>query len=608
MATTVTSSYLNRSTPGVYITEIDAFGSSIVGVATAVPIFIGYTQFAGDPVQGTPLYNQAVSISSMTEFINYFGGPAPQGFAVSVIQPPPPSSSGAPATPQTPSFVANYTTAATAGSSSPSGGPGYSVAPTPFLLASTAIPDEPSQFNLYWQMRLFFANGGNQCYVVSVGSYWTNEYPTAAPNPVPDTWMLGTIAAGAPDNDPPVPGLTMGLQAASYVIGPTMIVIPEACMLPVSTGDYGAVVQGMLQLAGQMQDRVAILDLPGVLTADSLDDLTTAQSNLATAVGPQAAYLSYGCCYGPALNTTIVGVSDILYTNLVAADGGDNSVINNILTTQANLLYGGNAAQLGSMQAAIASAFPLTGAGAGTNTAMLSGSATGYPAPLPGSSGLTQWQGSLDNLLLNSLPVFKQIEQQIATMMNVAPPSGALAGVWTKSDGLNGVWNAPANFALAAVDSPLYNMSDAEQGGFNVPLNGQAIDIIRSQPGRGNVVWGARTLDGNSMDYRYIQVRRTLIFVEQSIKLALQSFVFAANDATTWTTVVATISNFLTGVWQQGGLMGAKPTDAFTVQCGLGQTMTSQNILDGYMVVAVTLQMIHPAEFIELTFTQTMGS
>jgi phage tail sheath protein FI len=151
-------------------------------------------------------------------------------------------------------------------------------------------------------------------------------------------------------------------------------------------------------------------------------------------------------------------------------------------------------------------------------------------------------------------------------------------------------------------------MSDAEQGGFNVPTNGEAINIIRAQPSRGNVVWGARTLDGNSLDYRYIQVRRTLIYVEQSIKLALQPYVFAANDSLTWSTVIAAVSSFLTSLWQGGGLMGAKPSDAFTVSCGLGTTMTSQNVLDGYMIVAVTLQMIHPAEFIELTFTQTMGS
>ncbi|MEJ2457624.1 MAG: phage tail sheath C-terminal domain-containing protein, partial [Novosphingobium sp.] len=258
---------------------------------------------------------------------------------------------------------------------------------------------------------------------------------------------------------------------------------------------------------------------------------------------------------------------------------------------------------------AIAQAFPLGSTYGTDNTAQYSVDSSGYAGPSGTSStALSQWQTSLDNLLLNALPVFSQIEQLIAQNMNIAPPSGMLAGVWTKSDAQSGVWNAPANYALASVNGPLYNMSDGEQAGFNKPTNGQAIDVMRAQPSRGTVVWGARTLDGNSNDYRYVQVRRTLIYVEQSIKTALQSYVFMANDATTWATVTASISSFLTGLWQQGGLMGSKASDAFSVSCGLGSTMTSQNILDGYMIVAVTLQMIHPAEFIELTFTQTMGS
>jgi phage tail sheath protein FI len=71
-------------------------------------------------------------------------------------------------------------------------------------------------------------------------------------------------------------------------------------------------------------------------------------------------------------------------------------------------------------------------------------------------------------------------------------------------------------------------------------------------------------------------------------------------------TVTGMISNFLTSLWAQGGLMGDKASDAFTVQCGLGSTMTGEDILNGYMIVSVTLQMVHPAEFIELTFKQTM--
>lgn len=604
------TSYLNRTTPGVYITEIDAFGTGIVGVETSVPIFIGYTQFAGDPKTGESLYNKPVAISSMTEFMTYFGGPAPQTFTVSQVDPlPTPAPSPAP-TPTPASFYANVVTAYTAGT--PKNGDTPAV-PATSTIASIgyAIKGTGANFNLYWQMRLFFANGGGSCYIVSVGSYWVDanakvQYPLTAPATLPTGWVTGAIAAGDADANPQVPGLLVGLQAASYAVGPTMIVIPEACQLQQNetTTDYSTVVCAMMLQASSLQDRVAILDLPGCQSADSLSALEDCQSTLATAIAPQIDSASYAAAYAPAVKASVVSTSDVLYTSMAKpASDAANNILNNILSSQAAALYSGN--QLTSIQNAIAQAFPAAAATAGTNTPQYSGgsSTTAVPAPTTASA-----QVSLDNLLYNSLPVYAQIKQQVATIMNVAPPSGLMAGVWTKSDNQSGVWNAPANIALASVIAPLYNMSDSEQGAFNVPINGQAIDILRAQTGRGTVVWGARTLDGNSLDYRYIQVRRTLIYVEQSIKTALKSYVFAPNDSMTWASVTSSISSFLTGLWQQGGLMGTKPSDAFTVSCGLGTTMTSQNILDGYMVVAVTLQMIHPAEFIELTFTQTMGS
>lgn len=616
MSTTVTNfssgSYLNRKTPGVYVTEIAAFGTSIVGVPTAVPVFIGYTEFAGDPNTGAALYNTPVQISSLADYTQYFGGAAPAPYTVEPTPNPTQSGSGsgsggsggqAAAIPS--SF---YAYSIGSDLQIPSTMTGYTLAPASLAAAAAGGESQPNQFNLYWSMLAFFNNGGSNCYVVSVGSYWSQEYPVTPPSdPVPSSWIANTISA----ND-----LIAGLNAAGFVIGPTMTVIPEACQLATVTdsawtdtgGNYAAVVQGMLSQSGQLQDRVAIIDLPGCLGTSTIDALTTSQQYLSIAIAPQVAYVSYGAAYAPALNSTIIGTSDILYTNLQSSD---NSVINNILSSQAYMLYQTSAA-LGSIQAAIAQAYPLSSDVTG-NTAQYCNDPSAYDATLndgttKGWTGSAQQQANLDNYLLAALPIFAQIQQLIANSMNVLPPSGYLAGIWAKSDTLNGVWNAPANIALAGVTSPLYAMNDSQQASFNMPTNGQSICIIRSQPSRGNVVWGARTLDGNSNDYRYIQVRRTLIYVEQSIKQALQTYVFAANDATTWSAVTASISSFLTGLWQQGGLMGSKSSDAFTVQCGLGSTMTSQNILDGYMIVAVTLQMIHPAEFIELTFTQTMGS
>lgn len=578
-----TSSYLARKTPGVYVTEIPAFGDSIVGVATAVPVFVGYTEFAGDPVTGTPLYNTLVPISSMLDYTTRFGGPAPAGFTITPVS-------------------------ATSGSGTDSGSgsppPAATVAPTPdfnallddgkgaktltgFSLQSNATQGEITQFNLFWALQAFFANGGSQAYIVSVGSYWVNKAPSSPPAP-DATWFLTSIAKDA---------LGKGIDAAGMQTGPTMTVVPEACLL--NAADYGAVVEQMLSQAQVLQDRVAIIDPPGILAANTIELLQTAQSDLATAIAPAIASASYGAVYAPAINASVVSVDSINYTNLVAKD---NSTIVNILTTQATQLYT-DATALASVKAAIAAAFSADASG----TQPAPAGATAYPAKADTQSQ-ADWVQGLDNFLLNTLPVFKQIETLIAARMNVLPASPFAAGVWAASDARNGVWNAPANIALASAIAPLVVMTDAQQAGFNVPLNGQAINIIRAQPGRGNVVWGARTLDGNSNDFRYIQVRRTLVFIEQSIKQALAPYVFAANDSLTWATVSAEISSFLTDLWQRGGLMGNKPSNAFSVAVGLGTTMTAQNVLDGYMIVAVSLQLIHPAEFIELTFTQQMGS
>lgn len=208
--------------------------------------------------------------------------------------------------------------------------------------------------------------------------------------------------------------------------------------------------------------------------------------------------------------------------------------------------------------------------------------------------------------LANALPLMTEILQVIVQKNRVRPTSGAMAGVYAFVDTTRSVWNAPANIPLKAVDHTTYKLTNDEQGDLNVPLDGKAVNAIREFAGRGNVVWGARTLDGNSSDLRYIQVRRTMIYIEQSIKIALEAFVFAANDGNTWVSAVSMVSNFLQALWSQGGLMGAKASEAFSVQCGLGSTMTEQDLLEGYMIVQVTLAMIRPAEFIVLTFMQKM--
>ena len=193
-----------------------------------------------------------------------------------------------------------------------------------------------------------------------------------------------------------------------------------------------------------------------------------------------------------------------------------------------------------------------------------------------------------------------------ARQMNLLPASVAMAGVITACDNNRGVWNAPANIAINAVYGPALRVDDETQADFNNPLDGKAINVIREFAGRGTVVWGARTLDGNSDEYRYVQVRRTVIYLEQSIKAALKSFVFEPNDDRTWAAVAGMVSQFLQNLWAMGGLLGATAREAFVVRCGLGSTMSAQDMREGYMVVVVLVAITRPDEFIELTFKQKM--
>ena len=151
-------------------------------------------------------------------------------------------------------------------------------------------------------------------------------------------------------------------------------------------------------------------------------------------------------------------------------------------------------------------------------------------------------------------------------------------------------------------------VSAFDQGGLNVDATtGMSINAIRSFPGRGSaIVWGARTLAGNDNEWRYISVRRFFFMVEQSIKNALEPFVFETNDVNTWTKVTAMISSYLTELWRQGALMGSTTKDAYVVQVGLGITMTQQDVLDGRMIVLIQLAVVRPAEFIVLQFEQLM--
>lgn len=607
---------VQRKTPGVYIEEIDAFPPSVVGVETAVPVFIGYTEKAEK--NGRKLKLQPVRIGSMVEYSALFGGSFEPHFtvidasealttatknesdtktalgkaqerdtkakdALRTAAAGTDENAKTAAKTEADNAAADLKTAQDAHTDAANKLQAAQFGAADFAIADKhyALDIGDKLYLLFNSLRLFYANGGGDCYVVSVGSY------------------DDAVAKGDFEN---------GLAAVKDLVGPTMLVIPEAVLL--DREPYKTLATEMLIQCQTQQDRIAILDVWGV---DKLPPNLTA-SDFATAINgfreglsavPSSA-LKYGMAYTPFVKTSVIDPVEFDYTNFAEFRSGKPGVLTHALLESANQLY----------PDAKGSTYVQKEAPGVLPSLKLTEKTEQIAETYFGSMAAAQQMGAgpeqdaevkkINQGLTAQIPALKEVYAAMAAKLGVLPPSGAMAGIYTRNDALRGVWNAPANVGLVSVIAPTIQISTKMQDDLNVPISGFAVNAIRDFVGRGTLVWGARTLDGNSNDWRYIQVRRALIYIEQSIELALNKFVFEPNVAQTWVNVTSMVGSFLRGVWQAGGLMGAAPQEAFSVQCGLGSTMTAQDVLEGRMIVQVKLTMVRPAEFIILTFQQQM--
>jgi phage tail sheath protein FI len=171
-------------------------------------------------------------------------------------------------------------------------------------------------------------------------------------------------------------------------------------------------------------------------------------------------------------------------------------------------------------------------------------------------------------------------------------PSGHMAGVYARVDVERGVHKAPANEVVRGITKISQEVTKREHD----MLNPKNINVLRFFPGRGNRVWGARVVTSDAA-WKYINVRRLFIFVEESIDEGTQWVVFEPNDEPLWARVRATINNFLTSVWRTGALQGAKPDEAFFVRCDR-TTMTQDDIDNGRLICLVGIAPVKPAEFV----------
>ncbi len=215
---------------------------------------------------------------------------------------------------------------------------------------------------------------------------------------------------------------------------------------------------------------------------------------------------------------------------------------------------------------------------------------------------------TLASLKSSNTSLYNQIKKSLTEQRVTLPPSAAMAGIYARVDRERGVWKAPANVGVLSVIGPTTQVTHEQQETLNVDATtGKSINALRAFPGRGTLVWGARTLAGNDNEWRYVPVRRLFIMIEESAKKSSAFAVFEPNDATTWLKVKGMIESYLYGLWEQGALQGSKPDDAYYVNVGLGKTMSAQDVLEGRMKVEIGIAAVRPAEFIILRFSHKLA-
>ncbi|WEK71324.1 MAG: phage tail sheath C-terminal domain-containing protein [Candidatus Chryseobacterium colombiense] len=571
---------MNYKTPGVYVEEKETFPPSVAQVETAIPAFIGYT------AEGPK--NKPTRISSMLEYEDLFGKANPETFAVVFKDG-----------------------------------------------VATATQTKVSDFKMYYAMQMYFANGGGACYVVSVGDYT-------------DTVSVGTSTTQKT--------LLYGLELLKKEDEPTLIVFPDLQGLVPSAADI-AVAEAAVTVAEDIEDVAAAAKVAAAAVVTAANGGTDVQTTVAAAVAKVNAYpvADASNLIEVAANKAAKAVADAAEIAAAASNATVASVksaaqaaaavFNTVSTTATN---NAQASANYALDLTEIDATDITAAYSVYNTALnqaelmkdrfvimdvlgddddtfrsevtasgLKYGATYHPklktvlsydfneadVLVTGTFGVA----SLAGLKLVNSDFYNQAKKAIQAKKVVMAPSSTMAGVYAKVDGTSGVWKSPANLGLNFVEAPAVKISDKQQDALNVdPTTGKSINAIRTFTGKGTLVWGARTLDGNSNEWRYISVRRFFNMVEESVKKATERFVFEPNTANTWIRVQTMIENFLNQQWQDGALAGSKPEEAYYVSVGLNKTMSAQDILEGRMNIEIGMAAVRPAEFIVLRFSHKL--
>lgn len=219
------------------------------------------------------------------------------------------------------------------------------------------------------------------------------------------------------------------------------------------------------------------------------------------------------------------------------------------------------------------------------------------PKEMSKTADLIQYRNMIDSTYAAMYHPWIQVYDRSNSQPGYVPPSGAIMGVYSRTDTSRGVHKAPANETVFCTGLKV-NYTKGEQD----ILNPEGINLIRDLPGQGIRVWGARTASSNSA-FRYVNVRRLFIFVEESIKANTSWVVFEPNDASLWQRVRLTIASFLDSMWRNGMLAGSTPDEGFFIEIG-STTMTKDDIMNGRLICNIGIAPSRPAEFVVFRVTQ----
>ncbi len=544
----------NYLTPDVYTEEIPLLPPSVAGVSTAVPAFIGYTEKTLKSSDDESI--RPIRISTLLEYKEIFGKAQSASFVVDVEN----------------------------------------------KNVIKGVKVTPPQSTLYHALDLYFKNGGGECYIISVGTY--DDYSDATAK---DSFLDGLKALAKEDE-------------------PTLVMLGEAAKLPAD--DYHEICTEALKQCNELKDRFCVFDTK----KDDIDG-----SSFRNGIGINN--LKYGAAYTPYIQTSLsykYDDSDVIVKQLTSSEdsafeveyqgiritysgdnatspkfrvnGGTGTTVEITISTN-NLLSIKNVPDTGIDVNTILEAWALISDKKGFDIVAFDESGIVSQTSSPSSQDLIK-NGQSENLKSykeDQSALYNKIVNQLAKEKMILPPSSAIAGVYATTDRERGVWKAPANVSLNAVNGPIVKITSSDQEKLNVDTTaGKSINAIRSFVGKGTLVWGARTLAGNDNEWRYVSVRRLFNMIEESTKKASYFAVFEPNDPSTWLKVKAMIESFLYGIWQQGGLAGSTDEQAYFVNVGLGKTMTQQDVLEGRMIIEIGIAATRPAEFIILKFSHKL--